>query len=65
MQSNPHGVPMPPTPTALLVVAAVACVWAVGLAVTGLLVAAGVVGAVALVCAVLGVAKRRQANRHG
>ena len=65
MQSNPHGLPMPPTPTALLVVAVVACLWAVGLAATGFLIPAAVVGAFALLSAVLSIAKRRQASRQG
>lgn len=65
MQSNPHGLPMPPTPIALLVIAVVACLWAVRLFATRFLIAADVVGAVAVVCALLGVAKRRQANRLG
>lgn len=65
MQSNPHGLPMPPTPTAFLIVAVVACLWAVGLFAAGFVIAAAVVGAVAVVCALLGVAKRKQASRLG
>ena len=65
MQSNPHGLPMPPTPTAFIVLAVVAALWAVGLAATGFLIAAVAVGAVALICAAVGVVKRGQDNRSG
>lgn len=65
IQSNPHGLPMPPRPTGLLVLAVVAGLWAVGLGATGFLIAAVVVGAIAVVCAALGVVKRKQADRLG
>lgn len=63
MQSNPHGLPMPPTPTALLVAAVVACVWAAGLLATGFVAAAAVVAVLAVFCAVLGLIKRNQTRR--
>ena len=66
LQSNPHGLRMPPRSTALLVAAVVACVWAVGLIAMDFVVAAVVVGAISVVCAVLGVgARRRHAGPGG
>ena len=63
LQSNPHGLPMPPTPTALLVVAVVALGWAAGIFAMGYVAAAVGVGAVAALCAVLGIVKRNRARR--
>lgn len=54
---------MPPTSTALFVVTIVACIWAAVIFISGYVVAsAGLVG-VAIGCAALGVAKRKQAVR--
>ena len=60
MQSNAHGLRMPPRSTALLVAAVVACLWAVGLIAMDFVVAAIVVGAISVVCAVLGLVTRRR-----
>jgi hypothetical protein len=65
MQSNPHGVPMPQKSTALLVAAVVAGVWSGALVAMDFVAAGVVVGAVAVVCAVLGVALRARAGRPG
>lgn len=61
IQTNRHGLPMPPIPTALLVVALIACIWAAVIFAAGYIVAA--VG-VAVCCAALGLAKRRRAVRE-
>jgi hypothetical protein len=63
MQTNPHGLPMPPASTAFLVAAVVAGVWAVALVAMGFVTAAVVAGAVAVVCAAAGFAKRKQPHR--
>lgn len=63
IQSNPHGLPMPPKSTALLVVAVVALLWALGLFAMDLLAAAVVVGGVALVCTLSGFVMRSRARR--
>lgn len=62
IQTNPHGLPMPPRSTALLVAAVVACAWAAGLFAMDFVAAAVVVGGVAVVCAVLGFTKRNQTH---
>ena len=61
VQTNRHGLPIPPAATAFLVVAIVAFVWAVGMFAAGFVVAAAVIAAVALACAVVSRAKRKPA----
>ena len=63
VQTNRHGLPMPPTPTALLLVAIVSSVWAVVIFASGYPVAAAVVVGVAVVCAALSLAKRSRARK--
>lgn len=60
VQTNRHGLPMPPTPTALLVIAIVASIWAVVMFAAGFVVAATVVAGLAIVCAALSLAQRNR-----
>jgi hypothetical protein len=63
MQTNPHGLPMPPTWTALLVAAVVGSVCAVALLAMGFVAAAVLLGGIAILCAVLGLARRPRGER--
>lgn len=64
IQTNRHGLPMPPTRTALLVVAIVVCIWAAVIFAAGYVVAAAGVVGVGICCGALGLAKRKRAVRE-